>query len=158
MPMEHAKRTYKDGLFRFYMREPENSLALCRTFTHMNLSPEDIREEAQRPFPLPAGADVFFFRAPEYPEREYAREDAAVSGCRLRIHPAGGLHLPGEAIPLSGTKILYAVQREGAFPRQESITAIRCVPYGRGCGACRHGIQHQLQRTKQDSSGMPSFA
>ena len=44
MPMEHAKRTYKDGLFRFYMREPENSLALCRTFTHMNLSPEDIRE------------------------------------------------------------------------------------------------------------------
>ena len=33
--MEHAKRTYKDGLFRFYMREPENSLALCRTFTHI---------------------------------------------------------------------------------------------------------------------------
>ena len=44
MPMEHAKRNYKDGLFRFYMREPENCLALCRTFTHMDLSPEDIKE------------------------------------------------------------------------------------------------------------------
>lgn len=44
MPMEHAKRTYKDGLFRFYMSEPENRLALCRTFTDLNLSPEDISE------------------------------------------------------------------------------------------------------------------
>ena len=28
--MEKAKRTYKDGLFRLYMREPGNCLELCR--------------------------------------------------------------------------------------------------------------------------------
>ncbi|MBQ1915449.1 MAG: Rpn family recombination-promoting nuclease/putative transposase [Selenomonadaceae bacterium] len=42
--MGQAKRTYKDGLFRFYMREPENSHALCQAFTDMDLAPEDVRE------------------------------------------------------------------------------------------------------------------
>ncbi len=42
--MGQAKRTYKDGLFRFYMREPENSLSLCQAFTDLELALEDIRE------------------------------------------------------------------------------------------------------------------